>query len=215
MLVIQMCSKTTRGAPTGRHTERNMDIAVVRQRQTSVIQTVQETAEVPQSRQFDRVVDVAVGTQRQTTDDPMLRCSDEHKVPFREMTEGRSDHDSGDDEQSEESSDAEVINGDADDTKETVANDTQMRYSPSFFPENTHVCVETDVNRPKEKGQPVMEGTQLRLSQLAATQATRQVSEPELKRAVSHAFETSCTVVPDSAGSNPGGRESCRSGVHE
>ena len=55
------------------HTERNIEIAVVRQQQTSLIQTVQETAEVPQSRQLDRVVDVAVGFQRETTDDPMFR----------------------------------------------------------------------------------------------------------------------------------------------
>ena len=53
------------------HTERNMDIAVVRQHQASAIQTVQETAEVPQSRQLDPVADVAVGIQ--TTDDPMFR----------------------------------------------------------------------------------------------------------------------------------------------
>ena len=120
------------------------------------------------------------------------------------MTDERSDHDSGDDEQSEESSDAEVINGDADDTKDTIAHDTQMRYNPCLLPENTHVCVETDVNRPKEKGQPVMEGTQLRSVQQTATQATRQASEPELKRAVSQAFKTSCTVVPDSMEVNPG-----------
>ena len=47
-----------------------------------------------------------------------------------------------------------------------------MRYSPSFLPENTQVCVETDVNRPEEKGQPVMQGTQLRSVQQTATQAT-------------------------------------------
>ena len=64
------------------------------------------------------------------------------------MTDERAD---GDEEQSEESSDAEVIDGDADDSKDTVAHDMQMRNSPSFFPENTQVCVETDVNRPKEK----------------------------------------------------------------
>ena len=55
-------------------------------------------------------------------------------------------------------SDAEVINGDADDTKDMVAHDTQTEYSPSFFPDSTQVCVEVDVNRPKEKGQPVEEG---------------------------------------------------------
>ena len=43
------------------------------------------------------------------------------------------------------------------DTKNTVAHDAQMRYSPSFLPDSTQVCVETDVNRPTEKGQPVME----------------------------------------------------------
>ena len=59
--------------PQAQHTERDVDIAVVRQRQASAIQTVQETAEVPQSRWLDRVVDLAVGIQRQTTDDPMLR----------------------------------------------------------------------------------------------------------------------------------------------
>ena len=109
------------------------------------------------------------------------------------MTDECPDLDSGDDEKSEASSDAEVINGDAGDTKDTVAHDTQMRYSPSFLPENTQVCVETDVNRPL-----VMEGTQLRSVQQTATQATRQASESELKRAVSQAFKTSCTVVPDS-----------------
>ena len=67
----------------------------------------------------------------------------------------------GDDEQSEESSDAEVTKGDADDTKNTVAHDTQMRYSPSLFPDSTQVCVETDVNRPKEKGQPGQPSKQL------------------------------------------------------
>ena len=118
------------------------------------------------------------------------------------MTDERSDNDSGDDEQSEESSGAEVINGDADDTKNTRAHDTQMRYSPSFLPENPPVCVETDVNRPKKKGQSVLEGTQIRSVQQTATQATRQASEPELKRAVPQAFKTSCTVVPDSVGVN-------------
>ena len=41
------------------------------------------------------------------------------------MTDERSNDDSGDDEQSEESSDAEAINGDADDIRNTVAHDTQ------------------------------------------------------------------------------------------
>ena len=36
----------------------------------------------------------------------MIRCSDEHKVAIREMTDERSDNDSGDDEQSEESNNA-------------------------------------------------------------------------------------------------------------
>ena len=68
------------------------------------------------------------------------------------------DGDSGDDEQSEERSDAEVTNGDDDDTKGMAAHDTQMRHRPSFFPESTHVCVDMDVNRPKEKGQPSWRG---------------------------------------------------------
>ena len=96
------------------------------------------------------------------------------------MTDERSENDSGDDEQSEESNDAEVINGDADDTKDTVAHDTQMRYSPIFLLENIQVGVETDVNRLKEKGQSVMEETQIRSAQQTATQATRQASQPEL-----------------------------------
>ena len=62
------------------------------------------------------------------------------------MTDERPGGDS-DDEQSEESSDVEAINGDADDTKDTVANDTQMRYSPSFLLENPQDCVETDVEQ--------------------------------------------------------------------
>ena len=117
------------------------------------------------------------------------------------MTDERSDHDSGDDEQSEESSDAAVINGDADDTKDTNAHDTQMRHSPSFLPENIQVCVETDVNRPDEKGQPVMEGTQMWSAQETATQATRQTSEPELKSSGSQA----CTEASSSVVVNPGG----------
>ena len=141
-----------------------------------------------------------------------MRCSDEHKVAFREMTDERSYHDSGDDKQSEESSNAEVINGDADDTKDTVAHDTQMTYSPSFLPDRSRVCVETDVNRPKEKGQPVMEGTLLRSAQQTATQATRQASEPELKRAGPQAFETSCTAAASSVVVKPEGEEVA---VHE
>ena len=98
------------------------------------------------------------------------------------MTDERSGGDSGDDEQSEDSSDAEVINGTADDT----AHDKQMRYSPSLFLDSTHVCGETDVNRPKEKGQPVMEGTQLRADPQTDTQATRQTSEQEQELWVTH-----------------------------
>ena len=56
---------------------------------------------------------------------------------------------------------------------------TTSRVSPSFFPDSTEVCVEMDVNRHKEKGQPVMEGTQLRSAQQTATKATRQASEQE------------------------------------
>ena len=65
-----------------------------------------------------------------------------------------------------------------------------MRYSPTFFPDSPQVCVEMDVNRSKEKGQLVMEGTQL--------QATRQASEQELKSSGSQAFETSCTKAASS-----------------
>ena len=99
-----------------------------------------------------------------------IRCSDEHEVAITEMTDERSDNDSGDDEQSEESNDARSSMCDADDTKDTVAHDMQMRNSTSFFLENTQVCVETDVHRPKEKGQSVMEGTQIRSAQQTATQ---------------------------------------------
>ena len=129
--------------PQAQHTERNTNIAVVRLHQTSVIQTVQETAEVPQRLQLDRVLDRAVGIQRQTTDDPIFRSGRWLMTKMVTQTTRRV-------------SDAEVINGDADDTKGMVAHDTQMRYSPSFFPDSTQVCVEMDVNRPKEKGQPVM-----------------------------------------------------------
>ena len=59
-------------------TERETDIAVVRHRQTPVIQTVQETAEVSQKLQVDRVVEVAHGVQRQTTDDPRRGVYREH-----------------------------------------------------------------------------------------------------------------------------------------
>ena len=53
--------------------QRNEDIAVVRQHQATVIQTVRETEEVLQRLKFDRVADVAVETQRRTAEDPMFR----------------------------------------------------------------------------------------------------------------------------------------------
>ena len=56
------------------------------------------------------------------------------------------------------------------------------------------MCVGMDVNRPNEKGQQVMEGTQPRLA-----------PEPVLKSAGSHAFETSCTAVANSVVIKPGG----------
>ena len=99
------------------------------------------------------------------------------------------DSDSGDDEQSDETVDAE-------DSRVTHHNSGET--APSFLPENVQVCVETDVNRPKEKGQPVMEGTQIRSAQQTATQVTRHAPEPELKSAGSQAFKTSCTEVMNS-----------------
>ena len=45
--------------------QKNEDIAVVKQHQATVIQTVWETEEVLQRLKFDRVADVAVETQRQ------------------------------------------------------------------------------------------------------------------------------------------------------
>ena len=99
----------------------------------------------------------------------------------------------------------EVFNGGADRTKGMVAHDTQMRYSPSFFPDSTQVCVEMDVNRPKEKGQPVMEWTQLRSDQQTATQATRRAPERERNGSGSQAFETSCTEAASSVVVKPGG----------
>ena len=116
------------------------------------------------------------------------------------MTDERSENDSGDEEQSEESSDAEVINGDADDTKNTVAHDMQRRRSPSFLPENTQVCVETDVNRPKEKGQSVIEGTQMRSAQ-------------QLRVTSLQDFRAQWCQTP--WGSIQDGRGGCRSGVLE
>ena len=53
--------------------QRKEDIAVVRQHQATVIQTVWETEEVLQRLKFDRVADVAVETQRRTAEDPMFR----------------------------------------------------------------------------------------------------------------------------------------------
>ena len=53
--------------------QRNEDIAVVRQHQATVIQTVRETEEVLQRLKFDRVADVAVSQQRRTAEDPMFR----------------------------------------------------------------------------------------------------------------------------------------------
>ena len=73
-----------------------------------------------------------------------------------------------------------------------------------------------DENRPKEKGQPVMEET-LRSPQQTATQAARQAAEQELKISGSQAFETSCTEAASSAVTTPiqEGREGCRSGLLE
>ena len=68
-LWFRCAARRTVELPQAQHTERDTDIAVARQHQASVIQTVQETGEVPQS-QLDRLVDVLVGIQRQTTDDP-------------------------------------------------------------------------------------------------------------------------------------------------
>ena len=53
--------------------QRNEYIAVVRQHQATVIQTVRETKEVLQRLKFDRVADVAVSQQRQTAEDPMFK----------------------------------------------------------------------------------------------------------------------------------------------
>ena len=119
------------------------------------------------------------------------------------------DSDSGDDEQSDETVDAEVSEDDADvikgnrvtrhDSGEAVlVLDSKTRNRPSFLPENVQVCVEIDVNRPKEKGQPVMEGTQTRSAQQPATQVTRQAPEPGFKSAGSQAFKISCTEVMNS-----------------
>ena len=53
--------------------QKNEDIAVVREHQATVIQTVRETEKVFQRLKFDRVADVAVETQRRTAKDPMFR----------------------------------------------------------------------------------------------------------------------------------------------
>ena len=113
-MLFRCAARRVAELPQAQHTERNMDIEVVRQRQTSAIQTVQKTAEDPQNRQLDPVVWLLGYSDRPQT----IRCSDEHKVASREMTDERSVGDSGDDEQSEELSDAEVINGDADGNKD-------------------------------------------------------------------------------------------------
>ena len=108
------------------------------------------------------------------------------------MGDERPGADSGDDEQSQETNDAEVTNGDADETKDMVAHDTQMRYSPSFSPESLHVCVGMDVNRPKDKGQQVMKPRSARRTALK-----RHVKLQNLcSRALGHtASETSCTAA--------------------
>ena len=59
--------------------QRNEDIAVVRQHEATVIQTVWDTEEVLQRLKFDRVAVVAVETQRRTAEDPMSRMN---KVTF-------------------------------------------------------------------------------------------------------------------------------------
>ena len=116
------------------------------------------------------------------------------------------DSDSGDDEQSDETVDAEVSEDDTDVIKgnrvtchisgeAVLVLDSKTRNRPSFLPENVQVCVEKDVNKPKERGQPVMEGTQTRSARQPATQVTRQAPEPGFKSAGSQAFKTSCTDV--------------------
>ena len=125
--------------------------------------------------------------------------------------------------------DAEVTNGDTDNTKgnhvhnshcseeplvmDMVGHDSQMRYRSSFLSVNIHVCIGAHECRPKETGQPVVKGMRLRSTQRAATQATRQTSEPELKSAGAHALETLCTEVVNVVtveGSEPGRRAHCR-----
>ena len=58
----------------------NEDIAVVRQHQATVIQTVQETEEVLQRLKFDRVPVVAVSQQRQTAEDPMFQMNTKLRI---------------------------------------------------------------------------------------------------------------------------------------
>ena len=88
-----------------------------------------------------------------------------------------------------------------------------MRNSPSFLPENTQVCVETDVNRAKEKGQSVMEGTQIRSAQQTATQATRQTPEQERKSSGSQASRLRAQWCQTPWGSIQELRGGCLSGV--
>ena len=85
--------------PQTQHTERNTDIGVVRQHHASVIQTVHETAEVPQRLQLD----VPMNTKSRSGRWLMIKM----------VTQTTS-----------RVSDAEVINGDADDSKGMVAHDT-------------------------------------------------------------------------------------------
>ena len=95
------------------------------------------------------------------------------------MADERPDGDLGDDEQGEETSDVDE-------------HGEEQSISP--LSRSTHV------NRAKETGQLVMEGTQLRSAHRTGTQATRQTSEQARKSSGSQAFKISCTVVPDSVG---------------
>ena len=139
--------------PQARHTERNMDIAVVRQHQAMSHPDGPGDDRGSAESAARSSGDVAIGIHTA----PDHRRSYVHKVAFREMTGERSDNDSGDDEQRSQvtlrSSMATFT------IPRTLAHETQIRHSPSFSPDNTQVCVRTDVNRPKEKDQPVMEGT--------------------------------------------------------
>ena len=74
MPVMQMCGKMVRRDLAGPTLCKGHEyIAVVRQHQATVIQTVQETEEIHQRSKFDRVAVVAVSQQRQTA---------EHKLAF-------------------------------------------------------------------------------------------------------------------------------------